>query len=291
MIFIFFIKILSKLPLFLLYVFADAFYPIAKRWYRRNLVINNIQKAFPDKPEKEVKQMADEFYKNFLNTIVEVIKALSISKKEITKRIKYKNTAIVEELRKQNKPILLYPFHYCNWEWLLLSMSINFDKSQFSFIYEELSNKKIDKLIYRMRSKFDAHPIKRDVVARQLIKMKNDHHMIALGADQTPPRNHGFWTHFMGLETNFSTALVNLPYLMQAHAVFVKMMKIKKGHYEIELLPMASPPYNKKDYRVLMGYIKEMEKIINKKPQYYLWSHNRWKHTRNKNEELIHQIK
>ena len=88
MIFIFFVKILSKLPLFLLYFFADTFCPIAKRWYRRNLVINNIKKAFPDKSEKEVKQMADEFYKNFLNTIVEVIKAFSISKKEITKKNK-----------------------------------------------------------------------------------------------------------------------------------------------------------------------------------------------------------
>jgi len=250
------------------------------------MVLKNLSKVFPEKSIKELNKITDHFYKNFVDVTIEILKASSISRKSLEQRISYVNAEISFKLKEENKPLLIFCAHQGNWEWAAQASSI-YLSAPGDVIYKPLQDPNADKFANDMRSKFGGKALSKDTAARELLRSKNSHRVIGVVADQSPPRNHVYWANFCGIESDFYPGLIQLPYLMQAEAVFSKITRIKKGHYEVELVPIGSPPYKKGDTQVLKRYIEETEKQIRAYPQDYLWTHNRWKHTREENEELI----
>lgn len=282
----FLLKQLSRLPLPILYFFAGILSLFLRIFYRRRLVRINIQRALPDAHPQLISKIAIQFYKRFSDILVEVLKARTISRKELDRRIRFINPEITFELQKENKPLLFFASHQCNWEWMAQASGIKLSVPG-DVIYKPLDNKQADAFSRKIRSRFGGNPIPKDSAAREILQSKNQHRIIGLVADQSPPRNHVYWAKFLGLETDFYPGLVQLPYLMQAEAVFGRITREKRGYYNVELVPIGHPPYEKGDTSVLRRYIEEVEKLITENPADYLWSHNRWKHTRMENEEMI----
>ena len=84
--------------------------------YRKDVVMNNLLIAFPEKTEKERKQIAKKFYHNLLIHFIETIKFISISKKQIQKR----STGEFELLNKlidKGKNVHIMAGHQFNWEY------------------------------------------------------------------------------------------------------------------------------------------------------------------------------
>ena len=254
--------------------------------YRRGLVISNLKRVFPNKTEKEIHQIANRFYKNFSDVVVEIVKASSISEKEINRRVRFLNPEIAFEQRDKNKSLLLYTSHQGNWEWMGLAMGNQLTRPA-HIIYKPLQNKNADKFIFDLRAKFGGRPLPKDKAARELLRFKNKHRIIGLATDQSPPRENVHWAYHFGIESDFYPGLVQLPYLMQVSAVFGRTTRTKRGYYEVELVKLGEPPYAKNDYTVLKNYIRETERVIKDHPKDYLWTHNRWKHTRKEKEEII----
>lgn len=250
------------------------------------MVIRNLKRVFPAKTDQEINRITNKFYKNFADVVVEILKASTISEKETNRRVKYVNPEIAFDQQKEGKSLLIYSTHQCNWEWLALAsgeqLSVPAD-----VIYKPLQNPDADKFIYDMRSKFGGTPLSKDKAARELLRSKNQHKVIGLVADQSPPRENVHWAHLFGIESDFYPGLVQLPYLMQVPAVFGRATRSKRGHYEVEFIKIGEPPYKKNDFTVLKNYIRELERLIEDHPEDYLWTHNRWKHTREQNEEII----
>ncbi len=282
----FLLKLISKSPLWLLYGLSSVLAIPLSFFYRRKLVLKNLAKAFPEKSKKELEKIANKFYRNFADVVVEALKSYSISEKELARRVTFSGTQIFFDLKEKRKPILFFASHQCNWEWMALA-----SRSQLSVpgdvIYKPLQNKKADDFIYKLRSRFGGRPISKDFAAREIIRLIDDHRIIGLVADQSPPRDHVHWSYFFNQETDFYPGLVTLPYLMQAPAVFGRMTRTKRGHYHVEMIPIGEPPYQKGDLAILQRYIEETERSIRDHPADYLWTHNRWKHTREENEEII----
>ena len=282
----FLLKLISRSPLWLLYAFASVLSFPLRIFYRRKLVINNLKRAFPEKDSKQLNEIANKFYKRFSEILVETLKSATISEKEIAKRVVFKNPEIFIRHKEAGKSVLIYASHQCNWEWMAMGGRTYFPIPG-DPIYKPLQNKKADKFIYDIRSRFGSKPLSKDIAAREILRQKDTFRIIGLVADQSPPRDHVFWTHFFGQETDFYPGLVTLPYLMQAATVFCRIKRIKRGYYEVEVVDIGHPPFEKKDYSVLKNYIEETEKLISQAPENYLWTHNRWKHTRLENEEII----
>lgn len=282
----FIVKLISRLPLRLLYVIAWFFSFPLRVFYRRKLVSSNLRRIFPEKSEKEIAKITNQFYRNFADVVVEILKASTISEKEINRRVKYLNPEISFEEQKKGKSLLIFTTHQCNWEWLALAsggqLSVPGDP-----IYKPLQNPEADKFMYDLRAKFGGVPLSKDKAGRELLRSRDQHRIIGIVADQSPPREHVHWAHLFGIESDFYPGLVQLPYLMQATAVFARGVRKKRGFYELELIKIGEPPYEKNDFTVLQNYIKELEKSIKDHPADYLWTHNRWKHTRDQNEEII----
>lgn len=276
----FFVRLISRLPLSILYLISDflfvvSFYLVR---YRRKLVQKNLRNAFPEKTDVEIKSIEKKFYINLCDYAMETLKLLTISDEELKKRMVFKNEKEVTKYIPQNQSVIHLACHQFNWEWGLASACMAFG-IQMDFVYQAVNNKIFDALSLESRTRFGAYPIKRDEVARETIKRKNVLRGIAIIADQYPGygRDKKYHTKFLHQDTVFFYGANQLAVLMQYPVVFYEMKKIKRGYYEATIVEVASPPYAKDSEGMIEGYVKAVEKTIRADPSGWLWSHNRWK--------------
>ena len=241
----FFIRLLSRLPLSVLYFFSDflffvSFYLVR---YRRRLVQRNLANSFPEKDKEELKKIEKEFYRNLCDYAVETLKLVTISKEELSRRMVFKNSEVLQNFKANNQSILFLASHQFNWEWILVSASINFPMD-IDFVYQPVNNKFIDDLILKIRTRFGAHPIKRAEVARELVRRKHIVRGVASVADQYPGYGHDkkYITTFLNQETAFFLGTNQLARLTQYPALYYPMHRVRRGYYEAYPLIIASPP-------------------------------------------------
>lgn len=276
----FFIRLLSRLPLSVLYRFSDflfllSFYVVR---YRRKLVQKNLKNSFPLKSDSELRQIEKEFYKNLGDYAVEMLKLLTISKEELAKRMSFAKMDVLEDFKQRGQSILFLASHQFNWEWLMVSASISFPMA-IEFVYQPVNNKFFDRLSLETRTRFGARAIKRDEVAREIIKRKDTVRGIATVADQYPGygRDKKYISQFLNQETAFFYGTNQLAILTQYPAVYYPIKKVKRGYYEAGPIVVAQPPYEKTSDVVIENYVRFVEKQIQAYPSGWLWSHNRWK--------------
>lgn len=284
----FLIRIISRIPLRLLYVLSDFLFFVSYRvvGYRRKLVWKNLKNSFPEKSEAELRKIEKEFYVNLCDYAVEMLKLFTIPKEELAKRMVFKDVSVIEEYKKQNQSVLILASHQFNWEWLLSSGNFNLPVPV-DFVYQPLNNSFFDRFSLISRTRFGAHAIKRDEVAREIIKRKNILRSIAIVADQYPglKKDKKYPTRFLNQDTVFFMGANQLAMLTQYPVVYAVVKKVKRGLYNASFVKIAEPPYQKEDYSMIETYVKEVEKVICENPSGWLWSHNRWKKRHLKQKE------
>ncbi len=279
------LAMLGRLPLGFLYFIGDVLWIPMSVVYRRRLVLDNLKKAFPDKTIQELKQIRSAFYKNLVAVIAEVIKIPSMDEAEIKRRVKCVNPEVMEEERMRGLPALLFAAHYCNWELLSLSISLH-SGYRLDPIYKVQSNNFMDKFIYRVRSKLGGIPIPAKNALRNVLKNK-EMRLVGIVGDQKPVyRAPKLWINFLGMETAFNVGGAAMAYMTQFSCYYVKMVRLKKGFYELEFVEIGKSPYEKGDQSMIAEFAREIEKQITSVSENWLWSHNRWKYGRRAEEKL-----
>jgi len=276
----FFIRLLSRLPLSILYKISDflfviSFYVIR---YRRRLVVTNLANSFPEKSGSERKMIERTFYRNLCDYAVESLKLVTMSKEELSRRMAFTDPDVPKRFSQANQSILFLASHQFNWEWLLVSASVNFPMA-IDFVYQPVNSKFFNELILHIRTRFGAYPIKRDEVARELVRRKNILRGVATVADQYPGygRDKKFITTFLHRETAFFLGTNQLAHLTQYPAIYYRPKRISRGYYEASPVIIALPPYPKDSINVIAKYVEVVEDVIEEYPSGWLWSHNRWK--------------
>ncbi len=276
----FFIRLLSRLPLPVLYVISDVLFFISFHImrYRRRLVAKNLRNSFPEKDAAELRKIERQFYRNLCDYAMEMLKLVTISEEELQRRMVFKSPEVVEQFKVNNQSILFLASHQFNWEWMLVSASIG-HPMPIDFVYQAVNSKFFNRLTLRIRTRFGAHPIRRDEVARELVKRKNQVRIIATVADQYPGygRDKKYITQFLNQETAFFMGTNQIAQLSQYPALYYKCVKIRRGYYESQPVVIALPPYVRNDVAVIEGYVRAVEESIREYPAGWLWSHNRWK--------------
>lgn len=279
----FLLKLLSRLPLKVLYLFSDLMFVVGYHIlrYRRTVVQVNLKKSFPEKTQSELKEIEKKFYRNLCDYAVETLKLLSMSKEEVLRRMAYKNPEVIEALAKNGQSMIYLTSHQFNWEWLLAGACL-YTTPQLFYVYQTQSSKFFDTFSTLIRTRFGALSIKREKVGREALKRKGTLHSLALLADQFPGLHHDkrYWTTFLHQDTAFFQGINQLAIMTQYPVIFFVSRKVSRGYYENELIRIADPPYGKNDLRVIENYVRATEKIICGQPEGWLWSHDRWKRTR-----------
>lgn len=272
----YFVKII---PFWLIYLTSDLFFIIFYYLirYRRKVVKYNLTTSFPDKSEEEIKRISKLYYKHLCDILLESIKGNSMSKSEILKRHKLINPEVLESYYQKNESVILTPAHYNNWEWGTLSGGIQL-KHKVVVFYQPIKNKFIDNHTKKTRSGFNTELVsasKASATFREYVKQTS---VFLMTADQNPSSKIScHWTMFLNKKTScFSGPEIyakkyNLP------VFYLKIKKVKRGFYEIELIPVALSPKDFGKEEITAKYMSLLEETIKENPEYWLWSHKRWK--------------
>ncbi len=279
------VKAISLLPFWCLYLLADLLYYITYyiARYRRNVVRENLTFSFPEKTEKEIIKIEKGSYRHFSDLLMETVKLLSMSEKQISERMKYVNYEQLINHCKENRSVILLTSHYCNWEWhSTFSHSLQTEIPIFQ-VYKKLSSDITDRLMLKIRGKNGGNSVEMRKIVRQIIEMSKEGKvgMFGMISDQSPARrNTHLTTEFLSQKTTVITGSEQLSKKFNLPVYYVRTKKIKRGFYVSEPIELSVNPKEVEDFQISEKYIKLLEKDIIENPQYWLWTHRRWKYTR-----------
>lgn len=271
----------SMLPFSVLYVFSDiiCFFVYRVFGYRKQTVRNNLKLTLPHLSDKERLVIEKKFFTHMCDMFLEMIKTMTISDKEIKARFVFTNIELIKEYEAKGKSVALMCAHYASWEWMMV-MAKYIDFKSIA-IYKRIGNKYFDRLVRSIRGRLDAELVesKRSI---ELIQYNNSHNIKAFygfASDQSPQLSKAkYWDTFMGLEVPVYTGAEMLSKKLDLNMVFVKVEKLKRGYYQATIVPLVDNPREVPDYQITSLYLREVEKQILAAPEFYFWTHNRWKH-------------
>jgi len=272
---------ISWLPFRLLYFISDLFYYILYYGikYRRKIVRKNLELSKVAKSTKDLIRIEKIFYRHLTDVFFEMFKFYSISPEEMKKRFYIENPEIFYQLEKKNKSVMFMTSHYGGFEWFL---SINYHVPQLPFaVYTPLSNKSLDSLIKKFRLRHGSKLISRYKAGSYIKKQIKENKLFLYGmaADQSAQiRSITYWKEFLGVKVPVFTGSERIAKQHDIPVVFGKVVKIKRGHYKVVVDLISEFPNEYKDYQITDIYIKKLEKQIREIPEYYYWTHNRFKH-------------
>lgn len=273
--------LISILPFRLLYLVSDGIYFLLYYviGYRKKTVRSNIAMALPHLSEKERLVIEKKSFHHLCDMFLEMIKTLSISKKEINKRFKFANLEVYKELEKKNKSIALMCAHYASYEWVI-SMNHHIKYKGYG-IYKKIANPYFDKLVKNIRSKFEAYLITTKET-KSCIEENAKNGVLGLygfASDQTPRwSNKLYWHHFMGIETPIHIGAEMLAKRFDMNVIYLKVKKVKRGYYEASFEILSEDVKSVPDCKISEQFMAKVEEQIYEAPEYYLWTHKRWKH-------------
>jgi len=274
--------LLSKLPWKLFYMFSTftfflVYYVIR---YRRKTVTENLTLAFPEKSLLEIKKIRTGFYKHMCDMFLEMIKSISISDEEMKKRFKITNIEKLHALEKEGKNIMVFMAHYASYEWS--NVADIQTKFQAVGIYKKIENKYFDRLVQRIRARFGSRVVTTKNARKEITEDQEQNrglYMYGLASDQSPKiYNAMYWTDFMGIKVPTFMGAEVLAKKSGLNVYYLKVEKLKRGYYAGEFVTITEDSKNCKDYEIVKKYLRMLEEQIKRNPEYYLWSHKRWKH-------------
>ena len=275
-------KLLGYTPFWLIYIWADLLYLVSfyLMRYRRKTVFLNLKNSFPEKSEAERMRIAKAYYHHFSDMLVESIKAPQMSEKVLNKHFKYKNPEVLNDLYDQGKSVALLSGHYGNWEWAVALPT--FIKHQLNVIYRPIHDKALDNHMKQIRSRYGTCLIPAQVSLRTLIEFEKKGQLTATSylTDQTALKDTPYWMTFLNQETPIVPGSEIIPSRFKQAIVFLNIQKVRRGYYEVEFTKLFDDASQTKPYEVTKAHLRFLEDIIRKKPEFWLWSHKRWKHTR-----------
>ncbi|MBD5334058.1 MAG: lysophospholipid acyltransferase family protein [Bacteroides sp.] len=273
---------LALLPLPMLYGVSDLLYLILSKGlkYRRKVIRTNLRNSFPEKSEQELREIEKDFYHQFADNIVETVKLLHLSDREVDRRIKVTGGEIVDRLIEEGHPVVLYLGHYANWEWVP-AITRHFKTPEFcAQVYKPLRDKAFDRLMLKVRSRFNPISVPQKQVFRTLIRWRNEGRKFITGFISDHRSNAAVSHHrttFLNQITPFNPGGEEIGDRMNAAYLYLDVEKTGRGHYHFTFKEIK-PKDMEEDSPYTRRYMEMLEETIRRRPGLWLWSHRRWKY-------------
>lgn len=284
------IWIISYLPLRVLYFFSDILYYLLYYVvrYRRNVVRTNLRNAFPEKEGTELTRIEKKFYRNLGDIFVELYKPWHMSEQEMRRRCVFKHTEILQKYYDQGRSVIGVLGHYGNWEWMASYALWTKGNIDFYTLYKPMHNKVMDQLMIEIRSRFGARPVPKNDILRLIVNNLREGRLFLAGfiADQTPNVNNlNFWMEFLHQDTPVFMGTEKIARKFNLPVISLQMKKLKRGYYEVDFVDLCAEPALLAPGELTRMHTRFLEQQIQRTPEYWLWSHRRWKHKR---EEAVY---
>ncbi len=287
--------LLSLLPFWVHYLFSDFVYLIVYRLigYRVKVVRNNLTTSFPEKSEAEILQIERKFYHSLCDYFVEAVKMMTMSERQMRRRMVFKNTEALNLCIAEKQSIALYLGHTFNWEWITSLPLWLTKKAHCGQLYHALENEAFDTLFLHIRERWGSECIPLVDVLRKTIEYKQKQQTTIIGylADQVPHWNNiHHWCWFLNHDTPVMTGTERIAIKNRQAIFFLEMSRPKRGYYVAEFKLVTRTPEHLKEFEATDIYHQMLERSIRRQPELWLWSHNRWKRTREEFNERFQVI-
>lgn len=274
---ILFLYLISLLPFWLLYLIADVLffflYYIAR--YRRVVVQENLANAFPEKSIEERADIEKKYFKYLADLIVETVKMITVSKEQLQRRVMITNPEALQNYFAIGKSVTAVAGHYCNWEWAGLEFSTDL---RLFVIYKPLHNIYFDEFFIKVRTRFNGIAVAMKQTLRTMVAHKNELTVTVFAGDQTPVREQSnYFTDFLNQPTAVFLGIEKIAKLIDSAVIFYDMKRVKRGYYTYTIVPLVENSKDSAPYEITEAHVKYLDAMIKREPQYWLWSHRRWK--------------
>lgn len=273
------VRVLSHVPFPLLYLLADFLGWLAFRVfpYRDQVVRANLSKCFPELDEAGMRDVRRRYYGGFAEMLVEVIKSATLSAAEIRRRVRIVGMEQPRAFLAQGKSVLLAAAHQCNWEWMLLALSLELG-FPLDAAYKPLVDSWAEREMKKVRSRFGSRLVPAKELLADIIKRGKVVRAVAMVADQEPTTSeHKHWTRFLHRDTAFYMGPEEIARVTRFPVFFIGMKRTARGFYEMRFTPLASPGESLKSGELTERYVRLVEQQIRDAPPDWPWSHKRWK--------------
>lgn len=276
--------IIGLLPFKLMYLLSDflSFILLRVVKYRVDVVRYNLKSSNLKLTEKDIKKLIKNFYSHFCDIYLEMIKLDRMNKIDVEKRLKVLNPEIANKYLKEDKSVILLVSHYGGYEWC--TALDYFFEYKVAAIYTPLKDKELENLTIKSRARHGMKLISRYNALNDIrdLEKSGSNYMYGFMADQSPQiRKINYWTKFLGVEVPAFTGAERMAKELNIPVVFAKMSKLSRGKYQMRLQLITENPNEFKDFEITEKYLRLVEKQIHEKPDYYFWTHNRFKHRKN----------
>lgn len=273
-----FIKPFSRLPLSVIYGITWPFYLLTVHVirYRKKVVLENLTNSFPEKSPKEIRGIKNQFYRHLFDQLMELVRMISMPEKESLERCKIVNSEILDPFYAEGRNIAFVMGHYNNWEYTF-AMNAQM-KHQYVAIYSPLKNSFVNQIMYDARSKMETKLVSKNSMGAFIRAGQAEPYMLMFASDQSPSRESRIhWMSFLNQHTAVATGTERCAKMFDMPVVFGYIDKVKRGHYEVTLEVLSNQPKSEPEGKITELHVKALEKQIIKNPQYWLWTHKRWK--------------
>ena len=274
--------VISILPMRALYVISDMSYLFLYYiiGYRKKVVRNNLELCFPKKNKRELRDLEKKSFRHFTDVFMEFVKSFSITEKELSQRLTLTNPEILDKYFDANKSVVFISGHYANWEWVpfIVESRLNY---HLNVVYKKLANKHFDKLVRRTRKKFGVSVFSTNDFYPEILRNIKNNKIGAYGfiADQSPKWNKvKYWGNFMDIEIPVITGPESIAKKLDLPVFYFKTERVRRGVYECSFVLLEENPKHAAPFELTDKSTKELEKQIRKAPEFYFWTHKRFKH-------------
>lgn len=286
---------LSLLPMKVHYLLSDLLFWVlyGLLGYRKKVIEKNLKASFPEKSEEELKRIERGFYHFFCDYIAESVKLMTIRRENLRRRMVFKGAELVDEVIESGQSCAVFLGHLCNWEWVTSLPLWVMPKAQCGQIYHPIENKDFDRLFLRSRQRMGAVCIPMADTLRKIIEFKKAGQPVVIGyiSDQVPFwTNIHHWVDFLHHDTPVLTGMERIARKVNHAVFFLDVRRVRRGYYEAEFKLITREPQKMGEYEITDIYYRMLEQSIRRAPEFWLWSHNRWKRTREEFNERFEVV-
>jgi KDO2-lipid IV(A) lauroyltransferase len=276
-------KTIQSLPGFILNPFADfiAFITFKVAKYRRDVALENLANAFPEKSPQDRFQIAYGSYRHFALVILEFMKLASWTPEQLGKMIDIERTKEVEDMlaETRGKGAVVVSGHFGNWEMAIAYLASRFFEGA-SIIQLRQKNALVDQHVVKMRRRWGMEIIySRGAVNNALSSLKANQ-FLGLLCDQDAGAR-GVFVPFFGRMASTPVGAAVLHLRSKATLFFGFSVRVGKFKYKGYVAPIE----HDSDYevnteniqKITAKFTAQLEKYVRQYPDQYLWMHRRWK--------------
>ena len=276
-----FIWFVSRLNFKQLYKLSDFFYYILYYviGYRKKVVRNNLKLVFPKKTKKDLQLIEKKYYRNLSDVFLESFKSMNIKEEDIKKRFHFTNPEVLEQVYDSGRNLIVMGSHYCTWEWCFIMDRVT--RFKINAVYKKIANPYLNKWAKKIRSKYDCELITTNDTYRKIAEQSKEKklHLYGFASDQSPSKKKAFYYNkFLNVTVPIHIGAEIIAKKYDMPMLFMDVIKVKRGFYEATFKEITYNPKNFENFKLTDIFIKMVEEQIRRKPEFYTWTHRRFKH-------------